>query len=292
MYSVEQVINEEITLLQIKQALSKANYHHFNQLIDEALSIIFGENDYDLELLKVFTVGLDDILTTGIFDNPRMNDQYYHVDDIIFNEFEVKGLNDLINHEQPAIDSNYLAVYAIRLSISVLNQQTKNNDLILQVYKEAIEALSAARYSSAYLELCDSHYIEIHRERLIKEHNIKQSNKKKGQARAKQEKIIREKYAKEVYKTAEKVWEIEPLIPVGIMAIAIDEEIEKEYAEKSGYFKMAPNNLALYFRKQSKTPNSAIIKGPPTKQRTNNKHKGWPLSRIAQELVSENIISL
>lgn len=292
MYSVEQVINEEITLLQIKQSLSKANYHHFNQLIDEALSIVFGKNDFDIELLKVFTVGLDDILTTGIFDNPRMNDQYYHVDDIIFNEFEVKGLNDLINHEQPAIDSNYLAVYAIRLSISVLNQDATNNILILKIYKEAIEALSAARYSSAYLELCDSYYVEIHRERLTKEHNIKQSNIKKAQTKAKQEKISREKYAKTVYKTAEKVWEIEPLIPVGIMAIAIDEEIEREDAEESGYLKMAPNNLTQYFRDQPNTPKKAIIKGPPTKQRTNNKHKGWPLSRIAQELVSENIISL
>jgi len=292
LYSVEQVINEEITLSQIKQALSKANYHHFNQLIEEALFIIFGRNDIDIEALGIINVGLDDILAAEIFDNPRMNDQYYHVDDIIFNDCEVKGLNDLINHEQPAIDSSYLAVYAIRLSISVLNQDATNNILMLKVYKEAIEALSAARYSSAYLELCESYYIEIHRERLIKEHNIKQSNIKKAQKKAKQEKIIREKYAEAVYKTAEKVWEIEPLIPVGIMAIAIDEEIEREDAEESGYLKMAPNNLTQYFIKQSNTPKKAIIKGPPTKHRTNKEHKGWPLIRIAQKLVSENIISL
>jgi len=289
LYSIENIINGTTSFEKIKRALIASNQVHFSQLIDEALLIIFGNNNVDIEIIEALHLGLEEISINGLYDDARMNDEYYHIDSLLFSQTNSE-LNKLIHQDLPAIDSPYLALYSINLSITVLNDHVQQS---LDVYKEAIEALSIARYSSAYLDLCDSLYVEIHRDRLKKEYNIKKSQRLKAIKKAQNERIMREKYAKKVYEIAEKIWEIEPYIPIGILAHEINRQMfVNSDAYSRGYLKMESSKLIKAFKNYPNTPSTAVISGPPSKQRKQEKHLGKSFSDFVPELVESNLVSL
>ena len=291
MYSFELVINQTTTLEQIKQKLSADQKGYFVSLIDDALAIIFGDEELDIDILEVLFEQLEGIRNVG-FDNDRMNDTYYQTESMDLDGLS-DGLKAYIDTEQPAIESAQLAVFVLIQCIDVLNESSTDNVQLMTLYKQAVETLTIARYASAYLDLCDDHYVEIHRDRLKKEHNLKLSQSAKGSRKSELEKPMRDKYATQVYKTALKVWEIEPLIPVGIMAEAIYENIMvSSKLLEQGYKSVDKKPLAKYFRNQPFTPQTALIRGRATKSRTNPKHIGRSFSDIAQELVLKHQISL
>ncbi|MBA6264289.1 hypothetical protein [Colwellia sp. Bg11-12] len=289
LYSIENIINGTTSFEKIKQALITSNQAHFSQLIDEALLIIFGNNNVDIEIIEALHRGLEEVSIYGVYNDSRMNDEYYHIDQILFTQTNNK-LSKLIHQDLPAIDSPYLALYSINLSITVLNDHVQQS---LYIYKEAIEALSIARYSSAYLDLCDSLYVEIHRDRLKKEYNIKKSQRLKAIKKAKDERVMRDKYAKKVYQIAEKVWQIEPYVPIGILADEINQQMfVNSDAYSRGYLKMESSKLIKAFKTYPNTPSTAVITGPPSKLRKQNKHLGKSFIDFVPELVKFNLVSL
>lgn len=291
MYSLQQIIDKSTTLEQIKKLLADNQQDHFIPLIDNALVIIFNEELVDVEALNMLLEQLESVKNFG-FDDARMNDEYYQTEQMYFD-----GLSDelkrLVSTSQPVIESAHLATFVLVKCINVLNLSVTDNVQVFNSYKQAVEALTIARYATAYLDLCDDHYVEIHRDRLKKEHNLKLSQSVKGKRKSELEQPMRDKYAAQVYKTALQLWSIEPLIPVGIMAEVISENImvSSKHCEQ-GYRSVDKKPLAKYFRNQTNTPQTALINGRATNNRTNPKHIGRSFSDIAQELLLNHQISL
>ena len=161
------------------------------------------------------------------------------------------------------------------------------------LFKQALESLTIARYATAYLDLCHNHYVEIHRDRLKKEHNISLSNRKKAQGKQQQGLIKRKKYADKVYEIALKVWSKEPYIPVGILVEEINNKVSVDGdAAELGYLKMDDSKLKQYFKSQPETPSTAILKGPPSSKRTHKQYEGLHFIDFVPRLVKENLVPL
>ena len=111
MYSLQHIIDQTTTLEQIKQALLTNQRDHFIPLIDDALSIIFGDEEPDSETLEMLFEQLEGIKNLG-FDDDRMNDGYYQTESMNLDGLS-EGLKAYIDTSQPVIESAHLAVYAL-----------------------------------------------------------------------------------------------------------------------------------------------------------------------------------
>jgi hypothetical protein len=291
LYSLQHIIDQTTTLEQIKQGLSTNQQDHFIPLIDDALTIIFGNEEPDIETLEILVEQLESVKNVG-FDDDRMNDEYYQTEAMELGGLSC-GLKAYIDTNQPVIESTHLAIYVLIQCIEVLNLSATDNALILNLYKQAIEALTIARYATAYLDLCGDHYVEIHRDRLKKEHNISLSNRVKAQAKQQKDLVKREKYADKVYEIALKVWSIEAYVPVGALAEEINNQVYvNSDAANKGYLKMDDSKLKQYFKNQPETPSTAILKGPPSNKRTHKQYEGLHFIDFVPLLVKENLVPL
>lgn len=278
LYSFKLLETHESELNKLQSHFRENGAKHFNELLTEALRLIFYDNTFDPDILSHQYDWY-----TYLLDSQGYPELSVYSDTMQFSySNDYKKLNNLVNDHRPLVDSSALAVFAIECCLEAANLLTEKHkacsERLLTLFRVASEAIGIGRISSYAIELALEYEYETTKDYLASRNAKRENGQIGGQA-------IKSRYEQElprILSIAEYVWEHEPSIKIRVVA----EEIH-QYLEDYDLCKNLPSIARISRFLSKNTTNQSAFVGCERTRTLNRKFRNKEPFAVARDLIEK-----